>query len=86
MNRRGWLIWGGANLFWLLIVPVLFAVWLQWEIDREYRNGWRVTTDGDSPTIPLVGFIVLNTALVVLFNLALGLYNYVSSRRRARAA
>lgn len=52
---RRWIL-GSALL--ALITPVLFAFWISREVRLEYAAGLRVSTDGDSIVLPIVGFTV----------------------------
>jgi len=81
MSRRFWTIWGLANVAWLVGVPVLFGIWLQQEVRAEYLSGARVSTDGDSISIPIFGLAILNAILLLVVNLGLGAYAFFKRRR-----
>lgn len=81
MRRRFWTIWVIANIAWLVGVPWLFGVWLANEVRAEYASGARVSTDGDSISIPIAGVIMVNTAGVIVVNLGLGAYVLLKRRR-----
>jgi hypothetical protein len=74
MTRRGWTIWVCACLAWTYVIPLVFGVWLAAEVDAQYTSSARTSTDGDSISLPIAGIAVLNLALVVTANFALGVY------------
>ena len=76
-----WLI---ASVIWLVAAPVAFGYYLQYVIQAEYASGERVSTDGDTPMIPLAGFILVNTLLVLTINIFAALLRWVLRSRKAR--
>ena len=81
MSRRFWSVWVVFNLVWLLAAPWAFSEWLANEVRAEYASGARVSTDGDSISIPIAGFIVVNTVAVIIANIGLGAYALFKRRR-----
>jgi cytochrome b len=70
MHRRNLTTWLLANIGALLVLPVVYTVLLRRQIALEYTNGIRVSTDSDSITIPIVGFVVNLTVVLVIVNIA----------------
>jgi len=83
MKRSFWFWWAGVNLVLAIGAPVLFAQWIAREVAEEYRLGYRVSTDGDSISIPIAGFS-LNLWSVQLFATLLAVLLHLILRRRAR--
>jgi len=81
MRWRFWTLWVIANLLWLIGVPLAFGVWLHGEVEAQYASGIRVSTDGDSISIPIGGVAVLNFVLLVAFNVAWAARAFVRRRR-----
>jgi hypothetical protein len=71
---RWW--WVFTNLAWFVIVPVIFAVWLVSEIDAQYAAGTRLSTDGDSISIPLAIVIVVNGVCLLALNAVVVVYQF----------
>jgi hypothetical protein len=80
-RRRFWILWAVGNIVWFIVLPWLFGVWLAAEIRTEYETGARVSTDGDSISIPIAGVIMLNFLFLVLLNAAWGIYSLIRRRR-----
>ena len=72
-----WRYWALANLTWIIVLPIIFGIWLEYVVQAEYDSGARVSTDGDSIMIPIAGFALINYVAVVVFNLVWGLYALV---------
>ena len=81
MTRRFWALWIAVNIAWFVGVPWACGVWLANEVRAEYASGARVSTDGDTISIPLAGVIVVNTAAILVVNLGLGVYVLLKRRR-----
>ncbi len=79
-RRTRW--WISINLAAAAIFPVLFALWINREVQHEYAMGWRTSTNGDSTSIPIAGFTILLWAFLVLLNVLVVLVAAI--RRRSR--
>jgi hypothetical protein len=75
------MLWALVNLVWLFGVPFLFGLWLQHEVELQYAAGSRISTDGDSISLPVGGVFIFNGLLLVAANAAWGLWSFVRSRR-----
>jgi hypothetical protein len=81
MSKRFWMIWSLCDVAWLLGLPLVFGLWLGGEVHAEYLSGARVSTDGDSISIPIFGVAIFNTILIMGASLVLGVYVYLKRRR-----
>jgi hypothetical protein len=79
-----WRYWALANLTWIIVLPIIFGIWLEYVVQADYDSGARVSTDGDSIMIPIAGFALINFVAVVVFNLVWGLYALVKRHRAAQ--
>ena len=80
MNKRV-LIWILANVSWIVGLPIVYGIYLYNEVQYQYENGLRTSTDGDSISIPIFGVAIINLALVVIVNLVIIVYFYVKKRK-----
>lgn len=80
------LFWVFANVAVFVGIPLVFAFWLQQEVSAQYTSGVRVSTDGDSLSIPVAIVVVLTGAGLLLLNavvLAFKQIRRLVARRRA---
>lgn len=58
---------GLSLLFWRSLT-VAFGYAVNWEVQEEYRLGYRTSTNGDSVAIPIAGFAIRLGVLVAAVN------------------
>ena len=75
---RRWIV-GSVSV--ALVTPVLFALWIQHEVQREYAEGVGVSTEGDSIGLPIAGFTVLLWLFLLSVTLLVWLVRWFRSRR-----
>jgi hypothetical protein len=80
MRWRFWILWFLCQLLWLVAVPLLFGVWLHGEVDAQYAAGLRVSTDGDSISLPVGGVAILNFALLAVLNIVWAVWAFCRRR------
>ena len=85
-TRIRWLLWFASNIQVPVTLPRLFAHWISHSMQKEYRLGLRVTTDGDSIGLPIAGFTILPVSIVAIANLILGFYWLIQPRRRGQSS
>jgi hypothetical protein len=75
--------WIATNVLLWIASTAAFGYWINRQVREEYRLGYRVSTDGDSISIPIALFAFVVGALIVVGN-ALWLLIRVVRRRRYR--
>lgn len=73
-----WRYWALANLTWIIVLPIILGIWLEYVVQAEYDSGARVSTDGDRIMIPIAGFALINYVAVAVFNLVWGFTHWLS--------
>jgi hypothetical protein len=76
--------WVAANVLLWLAATFAFAVWIDRQVQNEYRLGYRTSSDGDTIAIPIAGF-ALSFGVVLLAANAIFLVVRLVRRRRARS-
>jgi hypothetical protein len=76
-------MWALVNAACIVLVPLVFGVWLDVEIQSQYASGLRGSTDGDSVSIPIAGVALLNTLLLFVVNISWAVYVLIKKRRHA---
>jgi len=61
-------LWICSNLALYCIAITVFAIWIQREVDEEFRLGLRDGSGGDKVAIPIAGFALLLGAIMITIN------------------
>jgi hypothetical protein len=72
--------WIVGNVVVALGAPILFAFWIRREVEQEYAKGLRISTDGDSIAIPIVGFAILLWATLLTVNVGVVIVRWMRAR------
>ena len=75
--------WITANVVLWVGATLAFAVWIDREVQKEYRLGYRTSSDGDTIAIPIAGFAV-SLGVVLLAANVIFLVVRLTRQRRAR--
>jgi hypothetical protein len=80
-SRWRWLL---GNVVVALGAPIVFGLGIRHEVEREYAEGLRVATDGDSVGIPIGAFAILLWATLLTLNGGVFIVRWIQARRRVR--
>ena len=83
MKRRTLFLWIFFNVFLAVVLPWWFVSALQRDVEWEYANGFRTSTNGDSVGLPLVMFTALLWLLLLTTNVVV--FGVLHWRKRRRA-
>jgi uncharacterized iron-regulated membrane protein len=75
--------WIAANVVLWIAATFAFAVWIDREVQKEYRLGYRTSSDGDTIAIPIAG-LALSLGVVLLVANGIFLVVRFIGRRGAR--
>lgn len=73
-------LWLCSNFVFYLIAVIAFAVWIQREVDGEFRLGLRDGSGGDKVAVPIAGFALFLGGAIVALNVILLIVRYLRSR------
>ena len=76
--------WVAANVVLWVAATFAFAVWIDGAVQKEYRLGYRTSSDGDTIAIPIAGF-ALSLGVILLAANAIFLVVRLVRQRRARS-
>ena len=74
-------IWIVLNIIWLIGLPVVCGVYLYNDLQYQYETGFRVSTDGDSISIPIFAITILNFLFVFSVNLIILIVNFFKNKK-----